>query len=77
MVTLETKPNYEEAMKRIDAWFHCEVLDRPPVRFARHNAQYDGDAGYNASRWPTRQMWWFDAEYQVDRFLKSLEVKFA
>ena len=70
---LDTKPNYDDAMKRVEAWFHCEVLDRPPARFARHNAQYEEDGGYDIARWPTRKEWWFDAEYQVENFVKNLE----
>ena len=32
---LQGKPDFEEAMRRIEAWFNHETLDRPPVRFAR------------------------------------------
>jgi hypothetical protein len=65
--------DYEFSMRRVDAWFHGEVLDRVPVRFSRHNAQYDQAQPKYASRWPTLRDRWMDAEYQVDSFLRSLE----
>ena len=34
---LENKPDFEQAMQRIEAWFAGEMLDRPPVRFMAHN----------------------------------------
>ena len=39
--TFNCKPNFDEAMKRIEAWFLGQVLDRPPVRFHGHNAEFD------------------------------------
>jgi hypothetical protein len=37
---LQGKPDFEQAMRRIDAWFAHEMVDRPPVRFAEHNADF-------------------------------------
>ena len=34
-IQLAGKENFAEAMQRIYAWFECEVIDRPPVRFAK------------------------------------------
>ena len=31
---IESKPDFEIAMKRIYAWFEQEVIDRPPIRFS-------------------------------------------
>ncbi len=63
------KPDFEQAMKRIEAWFRHEKLDRPPVRFGLHNAEYD-QAPVSSARWPTLKARWFDAEYQVDHYLE-------
>jgi len=71
--TLDNRAEYESALKRVDAWFHGAVLDRVPVRFSRHNAQYDQALLRDAWRWPTLKDRWLDAEYQVDSFLQSLE----
>ena len=37
---LAGKPDFDAAMARIYAWFAQELIDRPPVRFSRHNALY-------------------------------------
>ncbi len=39
LADLATKPDYEQCMARIEAWFHGAVLGRPPVSFRKHNAQ--------------------------------------
>lgn len=69
---LTNKPDFEEAMKRIEAWFRHDVLDRPPVRFALHNAEYSHGPGA-AGRWKNLKERWFDSEYQVDAFAASLK----
>jgi hypothetical protein len=63
-IELEGMPHFQDSMKRIVAWYENEVLDRPPVRFHRHNAQFDNTGGR-----------WLDAEYQVERHLRSIEGK--
>lgn len=58
-------------MERILAWFAGHVLDRPPVRFSAHNAEYD-HATLGRAQWPTLRDRWFDAEFQVEHFVRSL-----
>lgn len=70
---LQGKPDFEQAMQRIEAWFNHEPLDRPPVRFSQHNAEYSGDNAPDNRRWPSLKARWFDAEYQVDFFLESIQ----
>src|SRR5690242_10294042 len=69
---LEGKPDFEKSMQRIEAWFNHEMLDRPPVRFAQHNASSLGAPDYGARTWPSLKDRWFDAEFQVDFFLQSI-----
>ena len=69
---LEGKPDFEQAMQRIEAWFNHEILDRPPVRFAQHNAEYAGSLSAAGRSWPGLKERWFDAEFQVDHFLESI-----
>lgn len=70
-VELESKPDFEMSMKRIYAWYEGEIVDRPPVRFSSHNAEYDhADAG--AVKWASLKERWFDEEYQVEKYLKSI-----
>ena len=69
---LQGKPDFEKAMQRIEAWFNHETLDRPPVRFAQHNAEYAGSPALAGRSWPSLKARWFDAEFQVDFFLESI-----
>jgi hypothetical protein len=69
---LQGKPDYSEAMKRVAAWFEHELLDRPPVRFAEHNADFAGSHALAGRSWPDLKSRWFDAEFQVDYFLESI-----
>jgi hypothetical protein len=69
---LETKPDSDRAMERIRAWYEGEVIDRPPIRFTAHNAEYDLSPDAAGRSWPTLEDRWFEAEYQVDRFEASI-----
>jgi hypothetical protein len=69
---LQYKPDFDAGLKRIDAWFANELLDRPPVRFSEHNAEYAGGPLLADRIWPDLRSRWFDAEFQVDYFIESL-----
>jgi hypothetical protein len=69
---LSCKSDFDTAMKRIDAWFAGELLDRPPVRFAEHNAEYADSRPKAGRTWPDLRSRWFDAEFQVDDFIASI-----
>ena len=66
-------PGFAGSMKRVDAWFHRAFLDRAPVRFSKHNVQYESIQGLDQNRWPKIKDRWMDAEYQVDIFLRGIE----
>jgi hypothetical protein len=66
---LITKPDYAQCVDRIEAWFRGEMLDRVPIRFHRHNAEFDVS---QKSSHATLKDRWFDAEYQVDEFIRSI-----
>jgi hypothetical protein len=68
---LQGKPDFDEAMKRIDAWYHQAIIDRPPIRFFAHNAFADTRT-FVGRTWPDLKSRWFDAEYQVDLFAASV-----
>ncbi len=59
-------------MARIEAWFHQAVLDRVPVRFQHHNAKYEEAAGLDHKRWASLEERWFDVEYQIEAFERSI-----
>jgi hypothetical protein len=71
-LSLAGKDNFDDAMKRIYAWYECEVIDRPPVKFATHNAQYNVESTkhYTPEQWKQR---WFDTEAVVEGFIKSIQ----
>ncbi|MEI7523451.1 MAG: hypothetical protein WCJ95_03930 [Mariniphaga sp.] len=66
---LATKPDYDQCVERIEAWFQGEILDRVPIRFHRHNAEYNT---IHKNQHLTLKDRWFDSEYQVDEFLRSI-----
>ena len=70
---LETKPDYDKCVERVLAWFDGEIIDRAPVRFHRHNAEYDNVIG-NSGHATLRDRW-MDAEFQARSFLDSVKGK--
>ena len=62
---IKGKPDFEESMRRIEAWFNHEPLDRPPVRFSQHNSDYADLPAFEGRSWPNLKARWFDAEFQV------------
>lgn len=62
-------------MDRVEAWFHQAVLDRPPVRFYKHNAQFETGEPLDRTRWPSLEARWFDTAYQLDSFERSIAGK--
>ncbi|MEI6562015.1 MAG: hypothetical protein WCO68_08025 [Verrucomicrobiota bacterium] len=72
---LATKPDYERCLTRIEAWLHHAVLDRPPVRFYKHNAQFDAGQPLDRSRWASPRERWMDTDYQIADFERSIAGK--
>ena len=70
MIELTTKKDYLQCQQRVEAWFQGEILDRIPIRFHRHNAEYEVILNSNHATLKDR---WFDAEFQVDCFINSLK----
>ena len=69
-IQLETKPDFDTCCQRIEAWFHQEIIDRVPVRFHRHNAEYE--TLMNSSLHASQKDRWMDAEFQARSFLDSI-----
>jgi hypothetical protein len=69
---LDSKPDSARCLARIEAWFNQAVLDRPPIRFYHHNVEYEGGAALDPARWATLRDRWFDVEYQVEAFERSI-----
>jgi len=73
-IELETKPDFDMAMKRIYAWHQQEIIDRAPVRFIAHNAAFNVDSTQQKSPEEWKQIW-FDIEPRVTVFEKSIAGK--
>jgi hypothetical protein len=69
---LQGMPGADRAMQRIEAWYHCQVLDRAPVRFMAHNAFLDTGVDYSRLSPQERRARWFDVEHQIDLFERSI-----
>lgn len=67
---LKNKPEAEKAFERIDAWLENAIIDRVPVQFHRHDMSLKID---KASGWDSLKARWFDSEYQVTRYIDSIE----
>ena len=64
-------PGFEMAMKRVYAWSAGEIIDRPPVHFYANNAVVEqANQAYPSENIKDR---WFDAEFRVDTFIRSIE----
>lgn len=72
---IEGMPHCDMAMRRVGAWLGQAIIDRPPIRFARHSVQHGAGQAQDASRWPTLRDRWFDAEYQVEAFVRRIRGK--
>jgi len=72
-IEIEGMADVDLALKRVYAWFENDIIDRPPVRFVAHNAFLEA-ATEDISQLSAaeKQAWWFDAETQVDLFMKSI-----
>lgn len=74
-IELESKPDFDQAVDRIYAWYEQQMIDRPPVRFTRHNAEYDAADSTWKESWRDLKDKWFDEEYQIESFLNQVRGK--
>ncbi len=72
---LESKPDFNQAMQRIYAWYEQELIDRPPVRFTRHNAEFEAADNVWKPQWRDLRDKWFDEEYQLEKFMTQVRGK--
>lgn len=68
---LDTKPDFEPCMDRIEAWWQRELIDRPPVTLAvksgRRRRQVTAKHGSLRERW-------MDVGYHIDRMEAEVEA---
>lgn len=61
---LETKPDFERALERMEAWWDGGIIDRPPVTL---HVRSDADVARPQKDHADLRDAWMDVEYQVDR----------
>lgn len=69
---LSTKPDCNECLARIDAWFAQAIVDRPPVRFCYNDGPHTAAGAVDTQRWASLEQRWFDVDYQIEMFERSL-----
>lgn len=67
----EFKPDYEESKQRIDAFWECELIDRPVVQFTLEKPPEER-VPLPVSHHGTPRDRWLDAEYQAELALATL-----
>ncbi len=67
---LEHKPDFDEAMRRLEAWWDREIVDRPPVTI---HVRRERPAALPRKHHATLRERWFDAEHKLDRLEASLD----
>ncbi len=69
---LTSKPDINECLERIYAWYEQKIIDRPPVRFHHHNIEYERHRTVSGP-WATEEERWLDVDFQIKTFVDSLE----
>jgi hypothetical protein len=64
------KPDFAAALRRIEAWWHRQIVDRPPVTI---NVAPDRPARFPPSHHADPRQRWLDAEYNVRCAAATLE----
>ena len=67
---LTSKPDFEDCIKRVYAWYEKDIIDRPPVRFSVHNSFVKKNTIQREFK--SLKAMWFDAEYQISNFKDSI-----
>jgi hypothetical protein len=67
----EFKPDYEQSKARIDAFWECELIDRPVVQFFLAKPA-DKCVPVPLSNHNVSADWWMDAEFQAERSFADL-----
>lgn len=63
--------NIDKTLERFEAWWHCEIVDRPPVTI--HVDHYPTKNFQNTPFTNFRQAW-TDTEFVLNRFEKALQI---
>ena len=66
---LQTKPDFGKTLQRFEAWWHCQIVDRPVVTIRQR--QRNGQAVPRKTHATLRDRW-MDMDYAVETFAASI-----
>ena len=66
---LEYKPDFEQCLKRFEAWWHCELIDRPLLTTW---VQPRPGPALPVKQYASLRDQWMDVEFKIDAFEASL-----
>ncbi len=69
-MNLETKPDLEKCLDRVEAWWDGEMLDRPPVSIFVRPKQPPREVPSHHADLRSR---WLDTDYQIERVTAAVE----
>lgn len=70
---LEHKPDFDKVLARYEAWWHCELVDRPLVTMSVKSTK-KGPA-FPLKKHASERERWFDIDYAIDRFEAALPYR--
>ncbi|MHC4716231.1 MAG: hypothetical protein ACYS5V_04620, partial [Planctomycetota bacterium] len=69
---LQTKPNFEMVLERFEAWWRCELVDRPLLTI---DVKRDRPARLPEKDHDSPRDRWLDVEFALDRFEAGIDGK--
>ena len=69
---LATQPDFPRTMQRFEAWWQCEVIDRPPVRMTAAN---NAPVAWPKKKHNSQRERWFDLEYRLEEFAAFVQSR--
>ena len=75
----QLKPDFEQVMDRYEAWWGCQIIDRPLVCLRFPADESERMPGPKAKEYPSHRDRWMDIEYRVESMSAGLHnsVHFA
>ena len=73
MMELQYKADLDKVLERFDAWWGCELIDRPMLTIAARDPKCPQIANNPQKTHASHRERWMDVEYALDRFEASLD----
>lgn len=68
-MNLQTKPDFDKTLQRFEAWWQCEIIDRPPVNIGIKSDRLSTalPPAPTPKNYPTHRQRWWDIDAILDR----------